>query len=367
MSESSEINKSLEVRAESFKNSASAIINLFQIDLKEYGSYFFHAGENGFNKKLKFNKQDYQFIPLETNGFEQKGDGGLPRPRLTISNYHGFLSLKMRRFEDFIGYKVTRIKTFTKFLDAENFPNNVNPYFPHDDLDNMPEELGSHFPKDEYFINQKVKETSDAVQFELTSILELGDVSLPSRVISPNACTWLYRGSIGCQYDGVPVADSLDKKIVPGDGYTPLGYSDSQTDFDNDQNQSLIGYKNGVVKMQYYALDVPLSSGSYGLSEISDSGIWNPGSGYSSGDYVRIPSSELVGEVSSPFFYVCVSGTNIKTDPRKDSAHWAEDACSKNILGCRLRFGNKAPSDKESSVGLPFGAFPGVNKYDQSV
>ena len=356
MSEAKQQRQSLNIREEAFDNLASSIVNLFQINLGENGVYYFHAGENGFNQKLIFNGEEYQYIPLEANGFEQKGDGGLPRPKLTISNYHGFLSLKMRRFEDFIGYRVIRIKTFVKFLDAANFPDGVNPYFP-----DGGEDLGSHFPKDEFYINQKVKENSELVEFELTSILELGNVRIPSRTITPNYCQWLYRGSIGCQYDGPPVADSLNKKIVPGAGYEPLvGESSS-----NDQNESMMGYRidTNSAFILYYPLDNELPSGSYNLSSISDSGVWNPGNAYSSGDYVKIPSFELEGNTSPSFFYVCISGTNIKTDPRKDRVHWMEDACSKNVLGCRLRFGNDAPSDKESNKGLPFGGFPSIEKY----
>ena len=358
----SEIIKSRSIRDESFKLNPSAVINLFQIDLNENGSYFFHAGENGFREKLVFNSQEYQYIPLKAEGFEQKGDGGLPRPRLTISNYHGFLSLKLRRFEDFIGYKVIRTKTFIKFLDAVNFPNSVNPYFPNDN-----EELGSHFPKDEYYINQKIQENADQVDFELTSILEIGDASIPARIISPDYCNWTYRGSVGCQYTGVPVADSSNKKFIRESGYEAVGTSEEAN---NDQNRSLMGYDVTTLRAEYssFYLDVPMASGSYNLTDLNNSGIWQPGSGYSSGDYVMIPSFDINGAIAPSYFYACTSGdADIKTDPRKDSLHWKEDQCSKSVLGCRLRFGNKAPQDREASLGLPFGGFPGVQKYDVNV
>ena len=128
----------------------SAIIALYQIDLRDKGKYFFHAGENGYKQKIVFNSIEYDFFPLKAEGFELKGDGTLPRPTLTMSNHQGVISLRLNYFEDFINYKVTRIKTFVKYLDNANFPNNINPHAEPDP--------SAAFAEDAYYINQKTKE-----------------------------------------------------------------------------------------------------------------------------------------------------------------------------------------------------------------
>ena len=90
-----------------FDISPTAVICFYQIDLKEKGKYFFHAGENGYRAKLIFNSQAYDFVPIYVEGFEVHGDGRLPRPKMTFSNHQGNMSLKLGFFKDFINYKVT--------------------------------------------------------------------------------------------------------------------------------------------------------------------------------------------------------------------------------------------------------------------
>ena len=50
----------------------SAIISLYQIDLKEKGKYLFHAGENGYKNKIVFDSLAYDFFPIQAEGFEIK-------------------------------------------------------------------------------------------------------------------------------------------------------------------------------------------------------------------------------------------------------------------------------------------------------
>jgi phage-related protein len=52
------------------------------------------------------------------------------------------------------------------------------------------------------------------------------------------------------------------------------------------------------------------------------------------------------------FSHYNVSGS----DPRSDKQNWAQDQCSKTISGCALRF-------KTCGGGLPFGGFPGTDKF----
>ena len=122
------------------------------------------------------------------------GDGKLPRPKLTFSNQNGNISMRLGVFKDFINYKVTRIKTFVRYIDDENFPNNINPH-----ADPDPD---SSFVEDIFYVNQKTKEDDNIVEFELVSLLELQNANVPARTIYSNYCGWQYRSEIECRYKG---------------------------------------------------------------------------------------------------------------------------------------------------------------------
>ena len=205
----------------------TTIICLYKINLKEKGSYLFHAGQNGYHKKIVFDGQQYDYFPIKAEGFEIQGDGRLPRPVLTFSNHQGVISLRLKEFNDFINHKVTRVKTFVKYLDNINFPDNVNPFAEPD-----PE---ASFEEDVFYVNRKTREDDNIVAFELVSPLELQNANIPARRIYANACPWMYRGAIGCGYNGKPISDSKNKR------YVASGYYPRVNIFGNMQDISMVG------------------------------------------------------------------------------------------------------------------------------
>ena len=315
----------IEFNKEILKISPAATISLFKINLRNEGSYYFHAGENGYNKPLIFKGREYTPIPIEMSGFEYAGDGKLPRPRMMLSNAGGVISSKLSYFEDFLNFKVCRTKTFFKYLDKANFPNNINPYGEGDVLE---------FPVESYFINQKVKEDKNGVEFELVSILELESAFLPAREIISNFCAWTYRSSIGCGYAGPPVSNDKNKKFQATVGFVDRSQVGEDGFFDN---------------------NIPMPGA------LQDRGQWSINNLYQKKDFVRIESPDD-SDLSPEAIYVCI-GDDVKSDPRKDSENWAMDGCSKNIAGCRIRFGAGASSDREAARGLPFGGFPGTESF----
>lgn len=304
------------------------IVELFQLDLKGKGTYYFHAGENGFKTKLVFGGIGYDFIPITATGFEYMGDGRLPRPSLTVSNYMGFMSIKALHFDDFIGHKLTRIKTFIRFLDNENFPNNINP-FGDPDSDET-------FARDEFYVNQKKQENKDLVEFELVSIMELEGVALPARRIMSDYCPWIYRSTIGCGYTKKPVADFYNKKIQDG-GYSNTADVGSPTFLGS---ESLLQNPDGTLSIL----------------------TWDPASFYKRGQVVEVIPYGSNPETKPSSMFVCLSD-DTRSNPETDTERWVKDSCSNNIIGCRIRYGDNAPGDRESTKGLPFGGFPGVSRY----
>ena len=117
----------------------SAIIELFTLALDNslHGAttvYRFHAGTSlKDNGEIVWAGNSYQRFPIQAEGFAfQRGQ--LPRPTLTVSNALGTITAILLSVNntttgnDLTGATVTRIRTLAKFLDAVNFPSNVNPY-----------------------------------------------------------------------------------------------------------------------------------------------------------------------------------------------------------------------------------------------
>ena len=74
---------------------------------------------------------------------------------------------------DLTGATVTRIRTLARFLDAVNFPGDINPYGTPDST--------AEFPQEIYKIDRKSAENRDTVQFELASVLDLAGIRAPNR------------------------------------------------------------------------------------------------------------------------------------------------------------------------------------------
>ncbi len=175
----------------------TAIIELFQLEMTpELGgeTYYFHAGVNMFKTSLLWQGVEYLPFPIEATGFSLTGRGEVPRPKLKIANLTNYIRGLVVDFDSLIGAKVTRIRTFSKFLDSENFTNG------NDDADPSRE-----LSKDEYYIERKSSENKSVLEFELSSPWDLENVKLPRRQIFANLCCWKYR-STECGVTGIPRA-----------------------------------------------------------------------------------------------------------------------------------------------------------------
>lgn len=332
----------------------STIVCLYNINLRDRGRYLFHSGENGYHREIIFNGEKYDYFPIKTEGFNMSGDGRLPRPKMTFPNQQGNISLRLGVFKDFINYKVTRIKTFVKYLDAENFPNQINPHAEPDP--------DTSFAEDIFFVNQKTKEDDNVVEFELVSLLELQNASIPARTMYSNYCSWQYRSNIGCGYRGKPIADKKNKKFVPS------------------------GYSGLMVGEETYFSGEFLEQNNF-----ADDGItyqkWTRSGKYNKGDVVYLEPVDNDMEVDRDLYplniYVCLED-NVRSNPAGDTEKWVLDDCDKTLCGCRLRFSEESisagggkrkqhhggvsdifPEDwNETQNGLPYGGFPGIDPYE---
>ena len=162
----------------------SAIIELFtlQLDNNLHGAttiYRFHAGSSlKDNGEIVWAGNSYQRFPIKAEGFAFR-QGQLPRPTLTVSNALGTITAILAAVNattagnDLTGATVTRIRTLARFIDAVNFPSNVNPYGTPDPT--------AEFPQEIYKIDRKSAENREVVQFELASVFDLAGIRAPQR------------------------------------------------------------------------------------------------------------------------------------------------------------------------------------------
>ena len=310
---------------------------------------YFHAGTNGLAGKVYYDGQEYLPMPVESEGFEVLGDQRLPRPKIKVSNAGLYVSSLLRKYNNLNGAKLVRRRTFAKFLDDQNFPNNANPW--------GSANPNARLPDEKFFISRKNVENKMYVEFELISSLDLENVNIPAREVSARYCSWIYRG-YGCRYgqNSLVIGDDLDRPVASVDD--DLFVISSGGQFHLNPAMQCAGTK----------------SASSVSSVINARGMWETGVSYSLGDYVfrmndKVKNSqELTASFYSnhPTYYVCKSG-HTSSDllrPERSAPVWARDACSKKLQGCKNRYNNSEYSDGiNNGKILRFGGFPGTERF----
>ena len=198
-----------------------AIIELFELELNaaQHGineAYRFHAGVKiGSNQNIVWAGNEYMRFPIEAEGFEYSGQGQLPRPKLRISNIFGTITALLLTLPNGLeGAKVTRIRTLGRYLDSVNFPpsdflllEDGGMFLLEDggglglEAVNPTADPTAEFPREIYYVDRKVIETRDTIEFELAAVFDLIGVRAPKRQCVSNVCQWKYRGP-ECGYTG---------------------------------------------------------------------------------------------------------------------------------------------------------------------
>jgi len=185
------------------KLNTGSIVELYQLDTTVAGDpqiYYLHNGVNELGNSVVFDGDIYTRFPIIASDFEKTAQGTMPRPKIQIANVTGLMGALAKELGDLVGSKVTRKRTFVKYLDAVNFQGGVNPTAdPNQVLDN-----------EIWFIDRKSNENAVFIEFELTAAFDVQGVKLPRRQIVQNVCPWKYRSS-ECSYTGGAVADKLDQ------------------------------------------------------------------------------------------------------------------------------------------------------------
>ena len=184
------------------KLNPSSIIELFELELtvglhiptgnpNNLDTVFrFHAGANLNNfRQVIFNGNSYQRVAVKAEGFENTSTGTIPRPTLTFSNLGGITKdttvMTMSDFlnvvntvtagNDLLNAKLTRLLPLASALDNANFATGTNP-FGTPSTDRLRDRI--------YFIDRKVVENRQIVQFELVNRLDMQNKKIPARIVT---------------------------------------------------------------------------------------------------------------------------------------------------------------------------------------
>lgn len=359
----------------------------------------FHNNLKIFNSYIVWQGKTYYPAPITATGFEITTKGTLPQPTLSLTSQSensvdqmALLRFEIRKMGDIVGAKVTRRRTFAKFLDAINFgsrsvakvgrESNMLPQgFEPDPF--------AYLPSDIYFIERKQHENKTTLSYQLTSILDLEGVKLPKRRILADKCSFQYRG-LGCwyqhpyedekegypgtfpNYDGVkiPLLNRAGVPTLKQDGDpTNAGMLEKARPVATDSDADIVSESIGdLTSDQYKFQDRGLFSDVPVTAENLSNDITHK---YMVGNYVYIEDATT----KVKYYFVCRQNTGAADEkpvspPNKD--FWVADECSKSITGCKLRWGAKAWRNKsgrgncEIPVGeLPFGGFPAAKKISR--
>ena len=355
-----------------FEDSKDNILR-FHNNIRVFGSYIFWQGKTFFP------------APIQAEGYEISSRGVLPTPTLSMSSQSDqeteVLSLirrAIRKYGDIVGAKVTRIRTYAKFLDKNNFAD-IGKYDGTDGsyLSPFPEgyepDPYAELPRDIFFIERKASESKTAIVYELSSSLDVEGVKLPRRTVQSKKCGFAYRGC-GCFYESAENAlfDSSTPNIMPktvpnepdqplpGPGTTSKLLAKCQI---RDSELSLPEDAPPVATIKNISIAELLDA------ELTNQGEWRHDKSYDAGDYVFKIKDNI------KYYFVCktfVPSDSMETKynpPNPD--YWISDMCSKTLEGCRKRWGlqggvNIGETEDFVKGQLQFGGFPNATKLEQS-
>lgn len=175
--------KNPSLSAEAQAASPSPHVTLYDLDTGLYGGGLYHFTQStGATAPLRWRGNPYLPWDIEAEGWEWNGRGALPTPRIRLSNVPNgsapglSLAAMVNTYGDLIGCRVTRWRTFARFLDDGAAP-----------------DPAAHFPPDIYLIERKTQQSATVLEFELSSALDQQGRQLPGRQVIRDSCTHTYR------------------------------------------------------------------------------------------------------------------------------------------------------------------------------
>lgn len=188
------------------QSSPGQLVVLFELDLAPIGDSTVLRFTNtrlANANEVVFRGNTYECVDCEAKGFEYSGSGPLPQPSVRVSNVGGFVGALLIDFEDLVGAKLTRTRTFASYLDGG------------------PDAAESNyaFVSDVFTVESKQAHSKVAVEWKLSSVLDQQGRKLPGRQVLRDTCLHQYRFFSGgafnytyatCPYTGNSYFDGDD-------------------------------------------------------------------------------------------------------------------------------------------------------------
>jgi lambda family phage minor tail protein L len=280
---------------------------------------------------IKWQNNFYYPFPITADGFDYTSAGTLPTPKFQISNlspdyssnsFYRYIRMQIESLGDIVGAKFTRIKTFLKYLDGTNFSNGINPF------NNQNGIYEVQLPNDIYYIDRKNSENKTIVEYQLASLLDLENVTLPARTIYGSHCPFQYRGE-GCCYEYDSRLTSIHSGVYAGVENPGIRVRGLQTapPVATENNQLFV---NNI----FSSTDTAGATAIWRLTGTSGNlGLWANSYNYVSGDFIYLQNKNL------KYYFVCINNHTsdiFNCPPNKN--YWTADSCTKSIYSCRLRW-----------------------------
>jgi lambda family phage minor tail protein L len=305
------------------------------------GVFRFHNNYNLYNNlanpygQIKWQDNYYFPFPVNVEGFEISSAGTLPTPTFSISNlspdysnnsFYRYIRMQIQSLGDIVGAKFTRIKTFLKYLDGSNFSQGYNPF------NNNTGIYEVELPRDIFYIDRKTAENKNIIQYQLNSILDVENATLPARTIFSTKCPFQYRGE-GCCYEYDSRLTYIHSGVYANTVNPSYQIKGLQTAPPvATQNDQLFIGQSGIA-----IFHTGNSANRNAILRITgglgNSGAWQLNANYQSGDFTFLQNNGL------KFYFVCIN--NHLSDPFSvppNTNYWTSDSCSKSISSCRLRW-----------------------------
>jgi len=143
----------------------------------------------------------YSPMPVKAQGFDVVAKGSLPTPSLELADGSGLFRAALRNYNDLVGAKFTRYKTYRKYLDGEPLA-----------------DPNAHYPVDIFYVERKTKQMGVDIAWELAALTSTQGKRLPGRTILKDVCDQTYRiwdadlgdfdyGDVSCPYTGTSYFD----------------------------------------------------------------------------------------------------------------------------------------------------------------
>jgi len=385
----------------------SAIVHVFELEIGTGSTVYFHTGLESDLTTVQFRDKTtpstirtYQALPINVTGFKKSTTGALARPTLSIANVLTTFgdAIGSLTNDDLLGNKVTRRSTLQKYLYGES-------------SDQSPP---VEFPSQVYYIDRIKSETAEFVVFELAAAHDLIGVTVPARHVSPNACSWLYKGASWDKAEstrvGACTVDNQGRLRIDGTTYKNwVNVDDERVVLSSSTFTAYSGVSSGttLTKDAYYTTSKTdaikynidgTQTGSQTVTEywqatkaVTKSTAGTPSDNSTYFNRIRVYATYNASTTYTAYtddrlnpYVEYTSGGEAKLWKLKHSSKgntpgetdfWEMgDACSKSLTACAMRY-NSAPISAGTASSnmraatvdrwtLPYGGFPGAKRYN---